>query len=159
MMPGRGPPRALRLPRQGYSPRIYGSADEFHSAIELLTVSELACVLFSIGDSPESCFTVQREIARRGLTLPLIGLSVGGDMATAVEAMKCGAADVLRKPFEHRDLISAIERAVDRSRGEAGRLAARGRAAARLDCLSQRERQILARPARRHDEQGDRPAA
>ena len=130
------------LAAQGYSPRIYGSADEFHSAIELLSGSELACVLFSI-DSPESCFAVQREIARRGLTLPLIGLSAGDDLATAVEAMKCGAADVLGKPFEDRDLISAIERAVDRSRSETNRLATRGRAAARLDCLSQRERQIL----------------
>lgn len=131
------------LAGQGYSPRIYASAREFHAAIALLTVDEPACVLLSFGDSPETCFEVQREIARRGLALPVIGLSTSGDMGIAVEAMKRGAADVLRWPFQDRDLISAIERAIDRSRGEASRLAARGRAAARLDCLSQRERQIL----------------
>ena len=41
---------------------------------------------------------LQRELAARGLTLPVIFLTGHGDVPSSVEAMKAGAVDFLTKP-------------------------------------------------------------
>lgn len=131
------------LANQGYSPRVYGCAAEFLDAIGRHGLGERACLLLSVADRPEACFALQDEITRQGIALPLIGMSGDSDMAIAVEVMKRGAADFLRKPVGRCDLVSAVERALERGGSEANRLVVRGSAAARLEILSQRERQIL----------------
>ena len=48
--------------------------------------------------------------------MPVIILTAHGSIESAVEAMKKGAYSYLTKPFESRDLIFQIERAIDTSR-------------------------------------------
>jgi len=48
--------------------------------------------------------------------LPVVLMTAHGTIETAIEATKLGAYDYLQKPFEMRDLISLLRRAVDASR-------------------------------------------
>ena len=66
-----------------------------------------------------------------------------GDVPTSVRAMKLGAEDFLEKPFEDKELLDAVHRALERDRrGRVARmeLAELGR---RLDSLTPREREVL----------------
>ncbi len=131
------------LASQGYSPRVYGSVGEFLSSVRLHDRRDSACILLSVGNGSAACCEVRDEMSRRGIGMPLIGMSAGSDMVTAVNAMKGGAADFLPEPVSESDLISAIERAIDGGSKEACRHAAQAAARARVEALSPRERQIL----------------
>ena len=131
------------LASQGYSPRVYGSVDEFLGSVRLQDHRDPACILLSVGNGSAACCEVRDEMSRRGIAMPLIGMSADSDMVTAVNAMKGGAADFLSKPMSESDLINAIERAIDGGNKEACRHAAQATARARVEGLSPRERQIL----------------
>jgi two-component system sensor kinase FixL len=83
------------------------------------------------------------QLSRSGSSLPVIMLSGHGDLPTAVQAMKLGAIDFLEKPYHERALVAAIERALDRAAESRNREQVKQAAAARLERLSPRERQIL----------------
>lgn len=54
-------------------------------------------------------FELLEELRRRRPGLPVIILTAYGDVATAVKAMRLGAADFLEKPFELEVVIFAVE--------------------------------------------------
>lgn len=86
---------------------------------------------------------LQKELARRGSTMPLILITGHGDIAMAVSAIKSGAHDFLEKPFDEQRLHEAIAAAVAetsrrrRSEQELADLEAR-----RAE-LSERQRQVM----------------
>jgi FixJ family two-component response regulator len=62
-----------------------------------------------------------------GYRLPIVFLTGYGDVATTVRAIKAGAEDFLTKPVPKKDLLAAIERALNRhqeTRDRDGRIAA-----------------------------------
>lgn len=77
------------------------------------------------------------------LRLPVILITGHGDIPMTVRGMKAGAVDFLTKPFQNREILDAISRALtlDRARlvGEGERLELTGR----YDTLSKRERQVM----------------
>ena len=102
-----------------------------------------ACVLLDVRmpgiDGPE----VQRELAARGLALPVIVMTGHGDIATAVQAMKAGAIDFLEKPFESATLRKALATAAERLATADSHQAQLAEAEARLRILTPREREVL----------------
>lgn len=52
---------------------------------------------------------VINELNRRGITMPIICITGHGDVSTAVEAIKLGAADFFEKPFDSTQLIERIK--------------------------------------------------
>jgi two-component system response regulator FixJ len=75
---------------------------------------------------------------------PVIVLTGHGDVSMAVEAMKAGAVDFIEKPFEDEVLIDAVKRAATRLDDGAGTVHNVQVLHARLETLSERERQVLA---------------
>jgi two-component system response regulator FixJ len=69
-------------------------------------------------------------------------MTAQGDVQTAVRAMKAGAADFIEKPYGDDALVAAIESALKdgAAKGRTDDIAA---AAALIDTLSPRERQVL----------------
>jgi FixJ family two-component response regulator len=59
---------------------------------------------------------LQRELADRGLTLPVIFLTGHGDVPSSVEAMKAGALDFLTKPASGAALLKAVSAALDKDK-------------------------------------------
>jgi two-component system CheB/CheR fusion protein len=75
--------------------------------------------------------------------LPSIMITGHGDVSMAVKAMRAGAADFIEKPFGHEELIVSITHALEQC-SESGQSAERRMvAAAHLNGLTTRQRQIL----------------
>ena len=75
---------------------------------------EPGCVLLDVRMPEMDGLEVQRTLAERGITLPVIVLTGHGDVSIAVQAMKAGAVDFIEKPFEKAVLTAAIEIAFKR---------------------------------------------
>jgi two-component system response regulator FixJ len=85
---------------------------------------------------------VQARLRLINPNLPVIVMTAQGDVQTAVRAMKAGAVDFIEKPYGDDALVAAIESALKdgAAKGRTDDIAA---AAALIDTLSPRERQVL----------------
>jgi FixJ family two-component response regulator len=59
---------------------------------------------------------LQKFLADKGISLPIVFISGCGTVPISVQAMKAGAVDFLPKPFTDTDLLSAISRAIEADR-------------------------------------------
>lgn len=87
--------------------------------------------------------TLISRLGDEGHAFPKILLTGYGDVRTATQAMKLGASDVLEKPYEPQELLTAIESAIASARDTAQ--AAEGIREARrlLRMLTERESEIV----------------
>jgi FixJ family two-component response regulator len=135
---------ARLLRAMGYVVETYASGDEFlHGG-----PPSPGCVLLDMRLPGPSGLDLQKALASRGGTLPVVFLTGHGDIPSSVEAMKAGAEDFLTKPVQPAALRGAIERALAR---ESTMRVGRQRAdalRARFDTLTGAERRIFAMVAR-----------
>jgi RNA polymerase sigma factor (sigma-70 family) len=103
-----------------------------------------ACVVLDVWLPGLDGLSLQRALAEKHNALPIVFLTGHGDVPTAVQAMKGGAADFLTKPVDGAELLAAVERALESA--ARARRAAEAEAAARqrVDRLSPREREVMA---------------
>jgi RNA polymerase sigma factor (sigma-70 family) len=101
------------LDGQGFDVRLFSSP-----ALLLAEITSLApsCLIADLAMPGMTGLDVQRVLATRGLRCPMIFVTAHGDIRTSVQAMRGGAVDFLTKPFELRDLLDALERAISKSR-------------------------------------------
>ena len=76
--------------------------------------------------------------------MPIIFITGHGDIPMSVRAMKAGAAEFLTKPFERDVLLSAIRRAIERSRAALAQASELKVLRDRYASLTPREREVLA---------------
>jgi two-component system, LuxR family, response regulator FixJ len=100
------------------------------------------CVLLDVRMPGMDGLKLQRELKSLGFKLPVIVMTLKGDMQTAVRAMKGGAVDFIEKPFNDEGLLGAIHAALA-STLRPTRDSESMDAAQRLARLSPRERQVL----------------
>ena len=100
------------------------------------------CILLDVQMPGMDGLMLQAELRARGGGLPVIVMTGQGDVATAVRAMKAGAADFIEKPFSDEVLVTAIEAALGKV-GQIGRDRDTAAAAQRIATLSPREREVL----------------
>jgi FixJ family two-component response regulator len=74
---------------------------------------------------------------------PIIFLTGRGDIPKAVQAMRAGAVEFLTKPFVEKELISAIQNALERDRAERAVFADLEGLRSRLASLTPREHEVL----------------
>lgn len=86
---------------------------------------------------------LQREMAARGLVLPVVFLTGHGDVPSSVEAMKAGAMDFLTKPVCGEALLKAVEAALDRDKARLKEQHGQDLIRRRIATLSPRELQVL----------------
>jgi len=84
-----------------------------------------------------------RRLHARAFALPVIVMTGHADVPLAVEAMKAGAIDFLEKPFDDDHLLGVIRTALQRQESNAHQGAQAAEAQARVQSLSERERQVL----------------
>ena len=87
----------MLLESAGFSVRAYDSAPAF-----LVAASDrrAGCVLTDVQMPGLDGLELQRQLAERGIRLPVIVMTGHGDVPIAVEALKAGATDFLEKPFD-----------------------------------------------------------
>lgn len=88
----------------GYSVEQYSSGTEFLAVADGLTDG---CVLLDINMPEPDGFAVNRALADKGVSLPVIMMTGSGDLT--VLAMRAGAADFMQKPFDRGELLSVLQ--------------------------------------------------
>lgn len=73
-----------------------------------------SCLVLDLRLPGMSGLEVQRRLIEAGVTIPIIFITAHGDIPTSVRAMKSGAVEFLTKPFRDKDLLDAIEQALER---------------------------------------------
>lgn len=104
---------------------------------------EPGCVLLDVRMPVLDGLEVQRLMAERGITMPVVVLTGHGDVAMAVAAMKGGAVDFLEKPFEKAVLLEAVDLAFGRMDGSGAEHDRAKGARVRIACLTPREQDVL----------------
>jgi FixJ family two-component response regulator len=72
------------------------------------------CLVLDLRMPGLSGLELQRELAARSLSMPVIFLTGHGDVPSSVEAMKAGALDFLTKPVLGEALLEAVRSALDK---------------------------------------------
>ena len=71
------------------------------------------CIVLDIRMPKMSGLELQRKLNELKCLLPMIFITGHGDIPMAVEAMRLGALDFVRKPFNEQDLIDRINEALE----------------------------------------------
>jgi FixJ family two-component response regulator len=97
------------LVSHGFEVRAYGAAEEFLANYD---PAQPGCLLLDLRLPGQSGLELQRTLAERGVTPPIVFVTGHADVPTSVFAMKRGAIDFLEKPVREPDLIAALGRAL-----------------------------------------------
>lgn len=135
------------LEADGLVCETYPDAEAFLARMADWPPAASGCVVMDLRMPGASGLAAQDDLNARGIDLPMIFITGHGDVPSAVRAMRGGALDFLRKPFDAQALSARVR---DALRMDAERRAARCRLAsirARAATLSKRERQVFERVA------------
>jgi FixJ family two-component response regulator len=123
----------------GWRATAFGSAGEYMS----YSRPDLpACLILDVELPDINGLDVQKQLAD-GNHPPIVFLTGHGDIPSSVRAIKHGAVDFLTKPFTERDLLEAIQSAVERDRQSRQERTELEILRQRLASLTPREREVL----------------
>lgn len=131
---------ARLLRSAGWKAALFRSAQDFLAAPPF---DGMGCIVLDISMPGMTGPQLHEWMREHEITLPVIYLSGHCDVPTSVQAMKCGALDVLQKPADAEVLLQAISAAVNKCRVDVLRRDVQGDIAARLATLSMREREVM----------------
>ncbi len=83
----------------------YASADEF---LQAFSPDMHGCLVLDIRMPGMSGLDLQEQLRAREANIPIVFITGHGDVPMAVEAMKRGAVDFIRKPFRDQELLDRI---------------------------------------------------
>jgi DNA-binding NtrC family response regulator len=93
----------------GWGVEAFASAQEYLAARE---GDPPGCLVLDINLPGLNGLELQKRLGRGGVDVPIVFVSGHGDIPTSVQALKAGAADFFAKPFDPRQLLTAIGDAV-----------------------------------------------
>lgn len=125
----------------GYETKEYASANEYLQ--NPAPIESYGCIILDLKMPGLSGLDMQKKLNMLETSLPVIFITGHGDISASVKAMKGGAIDFLTKPFEEKDLLSAISSALYRDEQNKVHLAAKNKAKEDLAFLTPREKEIL----------------
>src|SRR4029077_19453983 len=102
-----------------------------------------SCLVLDVRLPGMSGLAFQKELAREGITLPVIFITGHGDIPMSVRAMKAGAVEFLTKPFHDQELLDAIHAAIERDRDRRRETVLTTELRKCYATLTERERQIM----------------
>ena len=125
----------IDLPHQCFS-----SATEF---FEFYDGSQTGCLVLDISMPGMSGLELQQKLNESNSILPIIFITGHGDIPMAVEAMRQGAVDFMRKPFQEDDLISRIQQAFEFNADKSNARELKQAMQNKLALLTSRETQVF----------------
>jgi FixJ family two-component response regulator len=129
------------LSAAGYAVEAFASAREFLARERYIGPS---CLILDVRMPGLTGLELQEALAAAGHRMSIIFVTGHVDVPMSVKAMKGGAADLLTKPVDVKELLAAIERAVAKdveSRGAEARVA---EIRDRVKTLTPRETEVFA---------------
>lgn len=106
------------------------------------------CILLDIGLPDDDGLTLHKWLKSNGIALPVVHISGRQNLDEAIESLKYGAIDFLRKPFSETALHQAVTSAVGLSRKRYCRQESKRMVSALFDRLSPTERRVAEMIAR-----------
>jgi FixJ family two-component response regulator len=103
-----------------------------------------SCLVLDVRLKGLSGLDLQKQLAEGDVDIPIIFITGHGDIPMAVQAMKAGAVEFLRKPFRDQDLLDAIQQALERDCRAREQRAEIAELRGRFDSLTPREREVMA---------------
>jgi two-component system, LuxR family, response regulator FixJ len=128
------------LASDGLPVRLHESALAF---LDAMTDTSTGCIVTDVRMPGIDGIELLRRLKARGFSLPVIVMTGHADVPMAVEAMKEGAVDFIEKPFDDDLFLAAVRSALRLQEQHAQRDAQITEVQARLQGLSERERQVL----------------
>jgi FixJ family two-component response regulator len=118
----------------------FGSPQEF---LERHDPHTPGCLVLDVAMPGLNGLELQEALTAKGSPIPIIFLTGHGDIPMSVQAMKGGALDFLTKPVHDKDLLKAVEAALEKDRIDRQSRAELDDIQERLATLTPREREVL----------------
>ena len=131
---------AFLLSGEAYDVVTYPDAGSFLASSDF---RRYGAILLDVRMPNMSGLELQNKLKELGCDLPIIFISGHGDIDMAVHTMKNGAVDFLQKPVKEDRLLEVIDAAVARNKAERRDKAEVADFKARLEQLTQREREVI----------------
>jgi FixJ family two-component response regulator len=112
------------------------------SFLDRLPYDGVACLVLDLRMPEVSGLDLQKVLADRGITIPIVFLSGKGDVPSTARAMREGAVDFLIKPVDEEPLLAAVTRALAKAAHIHRRSLDRRQTNERLARLTKREREV-----------------
>ncbi len=124
----------------GLRAKVFGSTEEFWKAPRRSAPSFL---ILDVRLPGVSGLEFQEQLAKAGVSIPVIFITAHGDVPMTSRAMKAGAIEFLMKPFQKEELLAAVRHGVEKDRilreGQAELAILQSRA----EQLTAREREVM----------------
>ncbi len=131
---------SMLLEANGYAVATFSRAADF---LNICAPSIQGCIILDVNMPDMDGPTLQEELMRRGVLLPIIFLTGQGSIPLTVRTIKSGAMDFLTKPVRSAVLLASVKAALE----QCSLLQQQARVAqsisARLATLSEREHEVM----------------
>jgi two-component system response regulator FixJ len=134
---------ALLLLGEGLPVAIHVSGSAFLGALPSLRPRSIGCIVTDIRMPGVDGLSLLDHLRVLGCRPPVIVMTAHGDIMTAVQAMKAGAADFLEKPFDGTKLLAVVQDALHRRHSDPAQSDENNGSSDLITRLSAREREIL----------------
>lgn len=109
--------------------------------------SAAGCLVLDIRMPGMSGLDLQQHLLEKRIRIPIIFITGHGDIPMAVEAMRRGAVDFIRKPFRDQDLLDRIQEALAVGEQQQVRASRLAEARSKVAELTRREQEVFRRVA------------
>lgn len=131
---------SLLLETIGQSNELFSSALEF---LDVYSQDMAGCLIVDIRMPRMTGLDLQKKLNEKKSMLPIIFITGHGDIPMAVEAMRCGAIDFIRKPFREQELLDRINEALDINSGVRQQVSTQQNLIDKVESLTDREREVF----------------
>ncbi len=119
---------------------LYSSALEFLKSYDH---SKGGCLVLDIRMPHMTGLDLQQHLNEQKSQLPIIFITGHGDIPMAVEAMRRGALDFIRKPFREQDLLERVNEALALDQGKRTHMLDRQQLLEKIATLTKRETEVF----------------
>ena len=130
------------LEGKDYRVRCFESAESFLSRYD---AREVACLIVDVRMGGMTGLELQSRLIEVGSPLPIVFITGHGDVPMAVDSMKKGAMDFIQKPFKEDQLVTLVERMLDKAKDSFAEFQSAASRDALMARLTLRETQVLER--------------
>jgi FixJ family two-component response regulator len=126
---------------------LYETYPDAQSFLDAYQPSRRGCLVLDIRMPGMSGLELQSRLIEMNAPLPIVFITGHGDVPMAVEAMKRGAVDFIRKPFRDRELLDRINEALAVEAGQRAAASGLAEIRAKVESLTPREKEVFERVA------------
>lgn len=131
---------SMLLETAGYDVAAFPGAEDF---LAVCTPDSRGCAILDVDMPGMDGPSLQEELIRRHIELPVIFLSGHGTIPTTVRTIQAGALDFLIKPVDGAVLLARVQDACKKSVRLRQQAEARQSANSRLKSLTERENEVM----------------